>query len=211
VGLGIAVRLLEESLNLATLFVPASRIEHIVVHRKIGDLWVIEPLQRLDSSASVGLSKLALASRFVDIPTDEERIAAIDKRLGFLKAVLRNPSRAQNILLAAQWLFENHSGSDELLGFVQMTVVAEILLGDKRSSDLVGVTELLANRCAYLIADSAAERDLLIQDFRAIYTVRSAIVHSGKSRLNSQERRLLDRLRQICARIILKEMQLLDV
>jgi hypothetical protein len=88
--------------------------------------------------------------------------------------------------------------------------VEAILLGDKTSSDLTGLGELLSNRCAYLIATSHAERNDLLQDFRNIYEVRSKIVHRGKSRLALGERSLFDKLRWICRRILQEEVELLE-
>jgi hypothetical protein len=41
-----------------------------------------------------------------------------------------------------------------MLQFVQATVAVEILLGDKTSSDLIGLGELLANRIAYSLANN---------------------------------------------------------
>jgi hypothetical protein len=80
-----------------------------------------------------------------------------------------------------------YAGSNQLLAFVQAMVALEILLGDKESSDLTGLTELLSNRCAYLLGETQSERHGILQKFRAIYHVRSQIVHSGKSRLSDKE------------------------
>jgi hypothetical protein len=112
-------------------------------------------------------------------------------------------------MLAAQWLFDSHCGSDELLRFVQTMIVMEILLGDKAATDIVGLSELMSNRCAYLIAKNHSERNELLKEFRSIYKVRSEIVHAGKTRLNAEERRLFLRLQFLCARTMAEEMQLL--
>jgi hypothetical protein len=104
---------------------------------------------------------------------------------------------------------ESFGGADEMLSFVQAAVVLEILLGDKAASDVVGLGELLRNRCAYLISRSQAEREQILQDFQRIYAVRSNIVHAGKKRLNMAEWRLFLRLRWICQRVIREEARLL--
>jgi hypothetical protein len=64
-----------------------------------------------------------------------------------------------------------------------MVVAMEILLGDKAVSDLMGLGELLRNRCAYLIGDSQTQREEILDEFKKIYEVRCQIVHRGKSRL----------------------------
>ena len=116
----------------------------------------------------------------------------------------------RRILLAAQWLFDSYGGTDEMLSFVQAAVVLEILLGDKAVSDVVGLGELLRNRCAYLISRSQVQREEILSEFPRIYAVRSKIVHEGKKRLNQEEWRLFSRLRWMFARVIQSEVQLLS-
>lgn len=110
---------------------------------------------------------------------------------------------------ASQWYFDSLCGKNELLQFVQATVAIEILLGEKASSDIVGIAELLANRCAYLLAGNHDERRELMDDLKAIYDTRSAIVHRGKNRLSKVERAQLLKLQHICGRIVRKELDLL--
>jgi hypothetical protein len=116
---------------------------------------------------------------------------------------------AHKVLLAAEWLFNSCLGSDELLAFVQTMVVLEILLGDKAKADQIGLGELLRNRCAYLIAETHTEREAVLNTFNEIYAIRSHIVHSGKKRLNSDERQLFNQLRGMCFRVLLKEVHLI--
>jgi hypothetical protein len=73
---------------------------------------------------------------------------------GKMATVFSGAEKARRIRLGAQWLFDSLCTSDQPLTYVQAAVVMEVLLGDKLESEKVGVTELLANRCAYLIADS---------------------------------------------------------
>lgn len=116
---------------------------------------------------------------------------------------------ADQIVIASQWLFDSYATRDELLSFVQSMVVLEILLGDKKTSDAIGVGELIRNRFAYLIGTNQKERTELMDDFNKIYRVRSQIVHSGKHRLTLEERMLFSRLRWMCLRLITKELELL--
>jgi hypothetical protein len=88
-------------------------------------------------------------------------------------------------------------------------VVLEVLLGDKATSDVIGLGQLLRNRCAYLIGKSHEERHTLLRDFDEIYAVRSQIVHRGKAKLNFKERLLNSKLRDICNRVIQREVDLL--
>ena len=56
---------------------------------------------------------------------------------------------------------------------------------------------------------SYRDRTELLEDFSSIYRVRSQIVHTGKHRLSSEERRLFLKLRWMCLRAMAKELELL--
>jgi len=88
-------------------------------------------------------------------------------------------------------------------------VALEILLGDKASSDIMGLGELLRNRCAYLIGKTHDQRQDILKDFKQIYEIRSKIVHRGKSKLTFNERGLFMNLQWLCRRVIQEEIELL--
>ncbi|HQR99510.1 MULTISPECIES: HEPN domain-containing protein [unclassified Polaromonas] len=110
------------------------------------------------------------------------------------------------LVLAGRWLFDSRSNGDELMGFMQLAICAEVLLGTEDGGE--GVTAMLATRCAYLIASSAKERDDLVTEFKSIYKVRSKIVHRGLGTLKENERHQFRRLRTICNRVVQREIQL---
>ena len=179
------------------------------VHRLAGEKWEYERYTELDSSLSALVYKLEFDDRDGAVETEGERKAvaeAILERMGF---VFSAGPPANRLLLASHWLLDSYSGSDTMLAFVQAVVVLEILLGDKAVSEVVGLGELLGNRCAYLISKSQSERDKILEDFPRIYKVRSGIVHAGKKRLSRDEWRLFMRLRWICNRVIQEESRLL--
>ncbi len=126
-----------------------------------------------------------------------------------LRPALTTAHEQNAVRRAAQWYFDSECGRNELLQFVQATVAIEILLGNKPTSDVVGIAELLANRCAYLLAGSHDERSRILRDMKALYDTRSAIVHRGKHRLTRDESVQLMRLQFYCRMAIGKEMHLL--
>ncbi len=75
---------------------------------------------------------------------------------------------------------------------------------------MLGLSELLANRCAYLIANDRKQRDETLANFRRIYETRSKIVHRGKNRLTSEETADLSLLEWMCGRVIQEELGLLS-
>jgi hypothetical protein len=106
-------------------------------------------------------------------------------------------------------LLDSCAGKNELLSFVQTAVALEILLGEEVKSDILGIGELLGNRCAYLIGKTHSQRKGILDDFKKSYDVRSRIVHRGKSRLALDERALFSKLQWMCKRVITEEIRLI--
>lgn len=169
------------------------------------------PDNRLDveDTTDRGLSGLQMHDLEGRLEGDEERLRWAEGALNNIAVVFSASQKAEPIVLASQWLFDSHASRDELLAFVQAMVVLEIILGDKKVSDEIGLGALMRNRCAYLIGTSHGERSELLETFNKIYRVRSQIVHSGKPRLTLEERSLFSRLRWMCRRVIDKEVDLL--
>ncbi len=179
------------------------------VHRKVSDKWVVERTSEMDAPQTEVFHDLILHTLDGRLTTDLEKEAWARETLAKIGGTFSIVEKSRRILLAGQWLFDSYCGSNELLSFVQAAVVMEILLGDKAVSDLLGLGELLRNRCAYLISTSHEERETLLSDFREIYAVRSSIVHAGKKRLNAKEWELFSKLRWMCRRVIQEEVKLL--
>ncbi|QRQ88525.1 HEPN domain-containing protein [Cupriavidus oxalaticus] len=179
-----------------------------ISHRNVEGRWQLHKGLELESSDSHAYQDLAFEDFNGAIATDEQKVLRLASVLSRMRAALAS-SYSSRLSLAAQWLFDSVAASGELLSFVQATVAIEILLGDKAVSDLMGLGELLRNRCAYLISTGQAQRDEIMKDFRLIYDVRSKIVHTGKQKLNRGEQELLQKLRWMCARVIQREIELL--
>lgn len=198
------------------LFTPEKRFgetpprEDLWIHRQVGDKWEYENSVELDHLVSSILYRFSVNEDFVGLEDNEKRQAVTQKVLDNMAAVFSTGPLAARLLLASQWHFESFGGADEILSFVQAAVVLEILLGDKAASEVLGLGELLRNRCAYLISRNQSEREQLLRDFGKIYDVRSHIVHAGQKRLNAEEWRLFVLLRSICRRVIREEARLLS-
>lgn len=205
-GLALALRLFKPGSS----YQPYPHREKVYIHRRLEEGWIIEEVHELESRHSEAIRNLALHDLDGNLDDDAKRAHWMRLKLDSIGGVFRAREGAKNIALGAQWLLDSHCGNDELLQFVQAAVVVEILLGDKASSDLTGLGELLANRCAYLIASTHTQRNEILQDFRNIYEVRSKIVHRGKSRFALGERTLFNKLRWMCRRIIQEEVELLE-
>jgi hypothetical protein len=205
-GAAIALRLLKVEYSYRSF--PAK--SRFYVHRQIDDNWRIERVHELDTSVSDTLHDLVLHDLDGKLRSDDQKARWMEERLKEIGSLFGNRQRAQKILLGSQWLFDSYCGKNELLSFVQTVVVMEILLGEKTISDLLGLGELLRNRCAYLIGDSHKQREEVLADFREIYDLRSKIVHRGKVKLNLTEKSLFTKLQWMCRRVIQEEVRMLQ-
>lgn len=170
--------------------------------------WVIENSSELDGDISKTISELRVDDVNGYLDTDEKKARNVNRCIESISKALAAGDVSGKITLAGQWLFDSYCGQNELLSYIQTTVSLEILLGDKAVSDLMGLGELLRNRCAYLIGGSQEQREEVMRDFKKIYDIRSKIVHRGKSRLSIDERGLFRKLQWIVGRVIQEEVKL---
>lgn len=131
------------------------------------------------------------------------------RELGRIGTAMRSADGGR-VRLAARWLFESYCSTDVLQQYVQTSVAVEILLGDEKKNDKVGLTALLANRCAYLIGKTPKARAQILNLFEELYDLRSRILHRGHNRLSRREVNQLDHLRTICMAVIREEHLLLE-
>lgn len=204
-GIGIALRLLKVNYK----YRPTPTKAKFYIHRYNADNWQIQRSHELDSNLSDTFNDLVFHDLDGTLNSEESKIGWIKRAFDGIGCVFKNKDKAQKIILASEWLFDSYCGKNELLSFVQTAVVMEILLGEKAISDLMGLGELLRNRCAYLIGKSHKQRQELLEDFKEIYDVRSKIVHRGKSRLTLHEKTLFSKLQWMCRRVIYEEIELL--
>ena len=208
-GLSIALRLLKVDYRYEIIHKIIPSKSKFFIHRNMEDKWVMEGIHELEASISETFSSLVLHDVNGSLDTEEKKVRWITKKLGLIRYVFSNKEKAKRILLAGRWLFDSYCGKNEPLSFVQTTVALEILLGEKSISDVMGLGELLRNRCAYLIGKNHKEREKILNDFKKIYDIRSKIVHRGKNKLNSEEKLLFCELRRMCRRVIQEEVNLL--
>ncbi len=202
-GLGIALGLFAPPEHLDDLTEP-----RLVVHRRDDEKWVFDCELHWEAHQSLVLAELELDPAFDDLSPDEFTAVHLQHELQRIAAVFSS-TRTQRIRRATQWLFDSICEHDLPLAFVKAAVVMEVLLGEKAASDVVGLSELLANRLAFLVGPTPDERDQLILRFKEVYAVRSRIVHEGKSTLSTREREQLEELRGMCCRVIKRELSLL--
>ena len=210
VGLSLATRLMKINQNQIAQPFGTLPKNHLIVHRQIGDKWELSSLYDLPADISTTLNALEIDDLDGKIQPENEIDIIKQHRLPKIATAFDHPDKAESLLHAAQWLLDSYVGSNELLSFVQTTVAMEIMLGEESKSDVLGIGELLRNRCAYLIGKSHSQRKEILKDFNEIYAIRSRIVHRGKNQLSFEERMLFQKLRWMCRRVISEELELIE-
>lgn len=113
----------------------------------------------------------------------------------------------RQVLLAGEWFYYSVMSRGHATSFLQAVIAVEILAGSRPQE--APLTQLISDRCAYLIGQSRTEINKIVSTFKEIYGVRSAIVHGGKTRFGLREMVLLDNLQNICKRVLVKEIELI--
>lgn len=179
-------------------------------HIRTGKTWRCVKSKTMEpdlASFLYGMRDAQWLSKLPDTPTKKGVFSASINEYSKCAMNMQSFGRVE---LASIWLLDSYKASDDLLSVVHAVVAMEILLGDKKSTDIVGINKLISNRCAYLIGESESKRTEIIKDFGEIYDLRSAIVHRGKNYISSDERALLAKLRWMVGRVIIKEVELIS-
>lgn len=81
---------------------------------------------------------------------------------------------------SAMWLLRAKMSLREMDQVLETAIALEVLLGDRKMSDKVGLTRLMSNRCSYALGQSSVEREEIEDFFERFYGLRSKIVHTGR-------------------------------
>jgi len=109
---------------------------------------------------------------------------------------------------ASSWALRAHLSKRELDKILESAITIEVLMGDRDTSDRIGLTKLIANRCAYALGKSNKERLDIVDFFVKFYRVRSEVVHSGRTALDPEERKIVNAGLDLATRILRHEISL---
>jgi hypothetical protein len=107
---------------------------------------------------------------------------------------------AARLRTALEWSFDSRHGDNETLAILQTCIGVEALLGDDRQDEPL-VTRL-ADRCAFLLGKSSADRESIRASFKDIYGVRSKLVHGRRARLGISDEEYLWRAQELLSEVI---------
>jgi hypothetical protein len=111
-----------------------------------------------------------------------------------------------HIVSAAEWAFDSHYESNETRSFIFQSIALESLLGAPGGE--AGLSSVLADRLAYLVGSSVADRHEIQESFRRYYRIRSQLVHGTTSRISAGDRELLNWGGEILRRAVQRELEL---
>jgi hypothetical protein len=112
---------------------------------------------------------------------------------------------SSRLLTSAIWLLRAHLSTRGLDKILEASIAIEVLLGDREASDRIGLSKLMANRCAYSLGRSFEERKTLYDFFIRFYRVRSDIVHSGTFKLSEDENMVVRDGLSLASRLLVHE------
>ena len=136
-------------------------------------------------STSKYLNELSLTRDFSLLQVESAK-GIVNASLCASAELLDNESNeALRVKSAIDWLIQSEINEDETMSFIQICMGLESIFGDNDSDG--GLTNSLADRCAYLIGRNITERKEIKDEFKRMYKVRSKIIHGVKSHLTQNE------------------------
>nr|WP_247682298.1 HEPN domain-containing protein [Burkholderia sp. Tr-862] len=109
---------------------------------------------------------------------------------------------ATRILTGLEWAFDADVERNETQALLNACIGIEAILGKSQET---GLTDKLADRCAFMLGRGARQREQIASDFKKIYDARSKVVHGRRRRLQPQERGMLDQAKQLLRNILQRE------
>ena len=111
-------------------------------------------------------------------------------------------------MTAAIWIFRANLSGREMDKVLESAIAMEVLLGDRETSDRIGLSKLMANRCAYALGRSNSERKDITDFFAEFYRFRSEIVHSGRFKIEEDDKNIVSKGLDLAMRMLKHEVSL---
>jgi len=147
-----------------------------------------------------------LSSEERDATTGAEIQLAVTSLMATAAAFLKVESLdAAPIRAAMEWFIDADAAQNETIAFLQRCIGLEALLGSNESKR--DVTERLADRYSYVVANTASNRNTHRAKFVEMYKYRSEIVHGRSTRLSDEHRRANREAREMLLQATWREMR----
>jgi hypothetical protein len=120
--------------------------------------------------------------RSTSVEDDVRRVLSLPVRL------MNEPKATENVTSlrsALEWAFDAAADEDPPARFIKTCIALEAALGEE--ADEGGITERLADRCAFLLNKTPTDRKRTRSTMRNIYRLRSKLVHGVKTNLTGDD------------------------
>jgi hypothetical protein len=139
------------------------------------------------NSIDLNLVDKPVANAIKDGKIEQLVTGCLKKPLELIECTAEESIRVKS---ASQWCFDSYVSENQTLAFLQVCIGLEALLGDDPGENK-SLTEMLADRCAYLVSNDIKMRKTIKRDFKELYKLRSKLAHGNIIELDSgQEDRL---------------------
>jgi len=162
--------------------------------------------KRNETSQAIPISaNLSQYLNEVSIPTTYAA-EEVEKRLHHVKEVMgmmyhqRAEKNIQSIRRALEWSFDAVIDEDETTQFIKTCIGLEAALTDQVEG--MGITEQLADRCAFLLNKTTEAREDTRRKMRKIYQLRSKIVHGAVLGLSPEDFKIAEEAKNMLTAIL---------
>jgi Apea-like HEPN len=133
---------------------------------------------------------------------------AFDEAVKRIGVIFNDDIDCRRLFTACIWFYRAKMNRRPLDALLEATISIEVMLGDRKAAEGVGLANLLGSRCAYLLGKSSAQRENISQIFKRIYALRSNIVHEGRHTPVVGDRSIVQSAISMCSSIIVKELDI---
>jgi hypothetical protein len=117
-------------------------------------------------------------------------------------------AHCERVVTSAAWLFDAEDDATPARAYVQVAIGFEAIYGNAEPK--VNLVETLCDRVSFALGQSVADREALHRKFEDFYDRRSAIVHTGVSRLGEDEELLLRWGKETLRRALRRELEIIE-
>jgi hypothetical protein len=157
---------------------------------------------------TVGLSKYLSELTLTHGEWNATQRGSFQVHAGKLLSAVEDPaaqSNVKSIRRSLEWAFDAGIDEDEHMRFIKTCIGLEAAIAEQ--SEEVGITEQLADRCAFLLNKTSTARMETRNSMRDIYKLRSKLVHGAASGLTSSERVLAREAEKILKAVLNTELE----
>ncbi|MBC3907156.1 HEPN domain-containing protein [Undibacterium umbellatum] len=158
--------------------------------------------QDLNSSANANIAASASVENeiqaILSLPT--ELLISTDSTISDNSASLRS---------AFEWAFDASADDDNAVGYIKTCIALEASLGEE--SEEGGITERLADRCAFLLCKTPVDRKITRDRMKQVYRLRSKLVHGVKTSISRDDQEIEFWGRTYLEMVLYMELKALEV